>query len=94
MKSATRIFLITLAITGWAVAAKPARPGLTKYSSLWGNSPFTSKPLPPPPGEEADPLEDYALLGVSPISAGYRVTLIQQEEARRTRHGGFGQTVR
>lgn len=80
MKSVPRMFLITLAITGWAVAAKPARPGLTKYSSLWSNSPFTSKPLPPPPGEEADPLEDYALLGVSPIGGGYRVTLIHKKK--------------
>lgn len=80
MKSAPRIILITLAIAGWAAAAKPARPGLTKYSGLWSNSPFTSKPLPPPPGEEADPLEDYALLGVSPIGSGYRVTLIHKKK--------------
>lgn len=86
MKSATRIFLTTLASTAWAVAASPTRPGLTKYQGLWNNSPFTSKPIVDPGVPEADPLEDLALLGVSPIANGYRVTLINKKkpEERKT----------
>lgn len=54
---------------------------VTSYSSLWNNSPFTSKPPPPPPGEEINPLDDYALIGVSPIGdSGYRVTLINKKQ--------------
>lgn len=80
MSTASRILLLTLAITGWVVAKPPVKQPLQAYSSLWTNSPFTSKPPPPGPAEVANPLEDYALLGVSPISGGYRVTLINKKK--------------
>ena len=80
MSTASRIFLLTLAITGWVVAKPPVKQPLQSYSSLWNNSPFTSKPPPQGPAEVANPLEDYALLGVSPISGGYRVTLINKKK--------------
>lgn len=80
MSSAPRIFLLTLAVTGWAVAKPPVKPPPSTYSSLWTNSPFTSKPViaegPPP----ANILDDYALLGVSPIGSGYRVTLVNKKK--------------
>jgi hypothetical protein len=80
MSTASRIILLTLAITGWVVAKPPVKQPLQSYSSLWNNSPFTSKPVitdgPPP----ANILDDYALLGVSPISGGYRVTLINKKK--------------
>lgn len=54
---------------------------LNRYSRLWSDSPFTSKPPPAAALEQANPLEDYALLGVSPISSsGYRVTLINKKQ--------------
>jgi hypothetical protein len=73
--------LILLAAVGLASADLPRKMPLQSYSSLWGNSPFTSKPLPPPPGETPNPLEDYALIGVSPIGGNkYRVTLINKKQ--------------
>ncbi len=72
--------LITLAATLCAIADVPKKGALTKYQSLWTNSPFTSKPViengPPPP----NPLEDYALCGVSPVGQGYRVTLLNKKK--------------
>ncbi len=80
MHALPRIFLITLALTGWAVADLPKKAPITKYTRLWTDSPFTSKPPPPTPGEVANPLEDYTLAGVSPVSGGYRVTLLNKKK--------------
>jgi hypothetical protein len=74
------VFLL-LALAGVAAADLPKKAPISRYSGLWSNSPFTSKPPPPPPGEEVNPLDDYALIGVSPIGgAGYRVTLINKKK--------------
>ncbi len=75
------IFLL-LALTGLAAADLPKKAPISRYSSLWTNSPFTSKPPPPEAGPENNPLDDYALIGVSPISGnnGYRVTLINKKK--------------
>lgn len=80
MKSAPRIILLTLAFTGWAVAEKPVKAPLTKYSKLWTDSPFTSKPIVTEGPAAPNLLDDYALLGVSPIGGGYRVTLINKKK--------------
>ena len=79
MKTVSRTCLISLALIGWVAADLPRKAPLTKYSRLWTDSPFTSKPPPPEPGEEVNPLEDYALCGVSPIPSGYRVTLLNKK---------------
>ncbi len=74
------VVLLSLALTGWAVADLPKKAPLTTYSRLWTDSPFTSKPPPPPPGEVVDLLADYALLGVSPFAGGgYRVTMLNKK---------------
>lgn len=82
MNSASRILLLNLGLTltVWAVADLPKKPPYTKYAGLWTNSPFTSKPPPPEVGPAVNPLEDYALAGVSPISTGYRVTLLNKKK--------------
>lgn len=80
MKTATRIILLTLAVAGCAVAEKPVKAPLTKYSKLWTDSPFTSKPVVDPGAPLPNLLDDYALLGVSPIGGGYRVTLINKKK--------------
>jgi hypothetical protein len=49
MKTAPRMLLLALALTGWAAADLPKKAPVTKYSRLWTDSPFTSKPEPPPP---------------------------------------------
>ena len=83
MKTAPRVFLLTLALTSWAAADLPKKAPLTKYAGLMNNSPFTDKPIPPPPPETVNPLEDLALIGVSPISSGYRVTLLNKKEPEK-----------
>jgi hypothetical protein len=80
MHSALRILLLTPAFLGWAAADLPRKAPLTKYTVLWLNSPFTSKPPPPEAGPAVNPLEDYVLGGVSPISSGYRVTLLNKKK--------------
>lgn len=80
MHSALRILLLAPALVGWAAADMPRKAPITKYTGLWTNSPFTSKPPPAEQGPEANPLEDYALGGVSPISSGYRVTLLNKKK--------------
>lgn len=82
MKSpVSRSTFLLIALTGGVVADAPKKAPYTKYSGLWVNSPFTSKP-PPPEGEDApNPLDDYALIGVSPIGgSGHRVTLINKKK--------------
>ncbi|MDP3849068.1 MAG: hypothetical protein Q8Q59_01085 [Luteolibacter sp.] len=80
MHAALRIILLSPALVGWAVADLPKKAPLMKYTGLWTNSPFTSKPPPPEQGQAANPLEDYALGGVSPIGSGYRVTLLNKKK--------------
>ena len=62
-------------------AGVPQKQPLGNYNRLWTNSPFTSKPPIVGAGPIANPLEDYALLGVSPIANGHRVTLINKKQA-------------
>ncbi|NQW99421.1 hypothetical protein HQ447_02090 [bacterium] len=72
------ILLASLAV---AAADLPKKAPISRYNGLWTNSPFTSKPPPVGPGEVANPLDDYALIGVSPIGgSGHRVTLINKKK--------------
>ncbi|MGL4401516.1 MAG: hypothetical protein ACRCXD_16760 [Luteolibacter sp.] len=73
--------LFFLALAGAALADLPKKAPLSRYSSLWSNSPFTSKPPPAEAGVAENPLDDYALIGVSPIGGtGYRVTLLNKKK--------------
>lgn len=86
MHPASRTLLLCLALTGWAVAELPKKAPISRYTGLWTNSPFTSKPPPPDAGPAVNPLEDYALVGVSPIGVSptggqnYRVTLLNKKK--------------
>jgi hypothetical protein len=76
---------LLLALTGVAMADVPKKPPLSRYTHLYTNSPFTTKPPPAEAGPEINPLDDFALLGVSPIGIisgkeGYRVTLINKKK--------------
>lgn len=82
MHFALRILLLAPALAGWAAADLPRKAPITKYTGLWTNSPFTSKPPPPEAGPAVNPLEDYTLGGVSPISSGYRVTLLNKKKPK------------
>ena len=76
------LLLILPALTAVLHAGVPQKQPLGNYAKLWTNSPFTAKPPVAGAGPVANPLEDYALLGVSPIgNNGYRVTLINKKQA-------------
>ncbi len=85
MNPASRIALISLALVAWVVADLPKKAPSTKYARLWNDSPFTSKPPPATidAGPVVNPLEDYALSGVSPIPSGYRVTLLDKKNPEK-----------
>ena len=72
--------LLLPALTAVLHAGVPQKLPLNNYSRLWTNSPFTSKPPTFGSGPIANPLDDYALLGVSPIGKGHRVTLINKKQ--------------
>lgn len=78
MRVTLQFLILAPALVGVVWADLPRKAPLTKYSTLWTNSPFTSKPPPPEQVEAPNPLEDYALAGVSPIAGGYRVTLLNR----------------
>ena len=80
MPRVLHIILLVPALVGWAAADVPRKAPITKYAGLWTNSPFTSKPPPPEAGPVVNPLEDYTLAGVSPVSSGYRVTLLNKKK--------------
>ena len=78
--SVSHLVALSLALVGVAAADLPKKMPVVHYSGLWNNSPFTSKPPPAEAGPEVNPLDDYALIGVSPIGAdGHRVTLINKK---------------
>ena len=73
--------LVFLALAGSLAADVPEKVPYTKYSGLWTNSPFTSKPPPAEAGPENNPLDDYALIGVSSLGdKKYRVTIINKKK--------------
>jgi hypothetical protein len=81
LNSALSIFTAFTLLTAWSMAELPQKPPLNRYTRLWSDSPFTSKPPPAEQGPQANLLDDYALIGISPIgSNNYRVTLINKKQ--------------
>ena len=75
------ILLLSLLFAASALADAPNQLRLTDYQKLWTDSPFTSKPPPPaPPGPAANPLEDYALGGISKLADGYYAILLNKKD--------------
>lgn len=63
----------------------PKKAPLTRYQSLWNESPFTTKPPPPGPVETVNPFEDLALRGIAPLSnGGYLITLVNRKNPEET----------
>lgn len=73
------LYILSISLAAAAVAEVPRSVPVTRYAGLWTDSPFTSKPPPAADVPEVNPLEDYALGGISPISGGYRVTLLNRK---------------
>ncbi|QTN31806.1 hypothetical protein HZ994_05510 [Akkermansiaceae bacterium] len=62
-----------------ALADIPRKAPPVKYTGLYTNSPFTSKPPAPEAAPTANPLEDYTLAGIAPVPGGYRITIINKK---------------
>jgi hypothetical protein len=72
--------LLLAAFAGLSAHANvPEKAPRVKYTGLWTNSPFTSKPPPPPPGETVNPFEDFMLTGIAPVPGGYRITIVSKK---------------
>lgn len=84
MKPRLCSLLVAIAAIGVSHAEVPQKAPLTKYQKLWQFSPFTAKPV-GTTGPVYNPLEDYVLLGVSPIKEGYRVTLLNKKNPAEPR---------
>ncbi len=63
-----------------ASADIPRKQPLVKYTGLWTNSPFTSKPPPVTAGPTVNPLDDFTLTGIAPVPGGYRITIISKKD--------------
>ncbi len=73
--------LLLVGFSGLAAADVPRKAPISRYTSLYTNSPFTSKPAVEGTVEESNVFEDYALIGISPIGGGgHRVTLINKKD--------------
>ena len=80
MKYSISILLCT-ALAALGSEQVPKKAPISRYTPLWTNSPFTSKPPPVADSPKDNPLDSYALAGVSPIeSGGYRVLLIEKKQ--------------
>jgi hypothetical protein len=58
-----------------AHASTPKKQPLVKYTGLWTNSPFTSKPIVEVSAPAVNPFEDFTLTGIAPVPGGYRITI-------------------
>lgn len=70
--------LITI-LPASASADVPKKAPLVKYTGLWTNSPFTSKPVVDPTGPMNNPLDDFTLTGIAPVPGGYRITIMNKK---------------
>ncbi|MFD2256039.1 hypothetical protein ACFSSA_05065 [Luteolibacter algae] len=73
------IGLFTLATAAITLAGLPQKAPLTRYTGLWTNSPFTSKPPPTAAAATINPFEDFTLTGIAPVPGGYRITIISKK---------------
>lgn len=79
MKSKFFTLFALASVVGTVCAELPLKRSVQQYQRLWTDSPFTAKPV----AEDTpafNPLEDYVLLGVSPIKQGYRVTILNKKK--------------
>lgn len=80
VKAIPSILALVIA-SGAVVSADPPRQmPVTRYTPLWSDSPFTTKPPPPTAPEAANPFEGYSLGGVSKLADGYFVVLLNAKD--------------
>lgn len=91
MKALPHICFFAIAIFQGVSADVPKKAPLVKYTGLWTNSPFTSKPVVEPTGPGANPFDDFTLTGIAPVPGGYRITIMSKknpDEKRVIEPGG------
>ncbi len=69
-----------LALSLSTLADIPKKAPLVKYTGLWTNSPFTSKPPVVDGPAAVNPLDDFTLTGIAPVPGGYRITIISKKD--------------
>lgn len=81
MKHTSKIIssLLAACLIAQAYGDIPKKPPLTRYTGLWSNSPFTSKPAPETVAAVNNPLEDFTLTGIAPVPGGYRITIVNKK---------------
>ncbi|MEI6653453.1 MAG: hypothetical protein WCP45_01685 [Verrucomicrobiota bacterium] len=71
--------IVLLAMSGLDAAELPKKAPLSRYQSLWQNSPFTTPPKQEVGAPLPDVFGDWALKGIAPIGSGYLITLINRK---------------
>lgn len=74
----TVLILVTFACLP-AHANTPKKEPLVKYTGLWTNSPFTSKPPVEVGAAAVNPFEDFTLTGIAPVPGGHRITIVSKK---------------
>ncbi len=77
----TLLFFALVLPAGLSFGDIPRKAPDSKYSTLWSNSPFTSKPPPAEATQQESALADWTLGGVSKLEDGYMVTLQHKKNA-------------
>lgn len=75
--------ILLMAVFGTRVAfggAPPEKDDVNRYSALWLDSPFTSEPVVDPKPDGPGALDDYVLSGVSHLTEGYFVVLVNAKK--------------
>lgn len=70
---------VWIALAATASASAPSQPTLTRYSKLWTKSVFTT-PAPEEVSVRENPLQDYALGGISKLEDGYYAILLNRKK--------------
>lgn len=74
----TIIVAFTAGLMGFAVGEAPRKQEVDRYASLWNASPFTVKPS-VHPAPDTNPMEDWALGGLSEVNGGYYMILLNRK---------------
>ncbi len=84
MKLPIFITLLSFVICAFSHAEIPEKKPAQYYSKLWTNSPFTTKPPEIINPIIGDPFKDYHLTGIAPVEGGYRITIANKKDKKKT----------
>jgi hypothetical protein len=83
MKTLQYFIIIFSCLLVVAHADIPNKAPLVKYTGLWTNSPFTSKPAVVGQDPIANPLDDYTLTGIAQVPGGYMITIMNKKNPEK-----------